>query len=69
MIIIMMSDIVVTERIADLNNDEIHTKDDSLQVELHEKAKKEKEITQEKAKNTHINKALLKEKEISQQQN
>jgi len=28
MIIIMMSDIVVTERIADLNNDEIHTKDD-----------------------------------------
>ena len=24
----MMSDIVVTERIADLNNDEIHTKDD-----------------------------------------
>ena len=33
----------------------------------HEKAKKEKEITQEKAKNIYINKALMKEKEVSQQ--
>ena len=30
-----------------------------------EKAKKEKEITQEKAKNIYINKALMKEKEVS----